>query len=148
MTKDILVKAIDVTKSFDAFKALDKVSLEVRRGEVACIVGPSGSGKSTFLRCINLLERMDEGAIWVNDELMGYRREGDNLHELADKEISRQRRRIGMVFQRFNLFPHQTAVENVMEGPVQVLGQPVAKAREDALALPARVGLSDKANHY
>ncbi|MBD8661898.1 amino acid ABC transporter ATP-binding protein [Rhizobium sp. CFBP 8752] len=148
MTKDILVKAIDVTKSFDAFKALDKVSLEVRRGEVACIVGPSGSGKSTFLRCINLLERMDEGAIWVNDELMGYRREGDNLHELADKEISRQRRRIGMVFQRFNLFPHLTAVENVMEGPIQVLGQPAAKAREDALALLARVGLSDKANHY
>ena len=148
MTKDILIKAIDVTKNFDAFKALDKVSMEVKRGEVACIIGPSGSGKSTFLRCINLLERMDEGAIWVNDELMGYRREGNNLHELSDREISHQRRRIGMVFQRFNLFPHLTAVENVMEGPIQVLGQPAAKAREEALSLLARVGLSDKANHY
>lgn len=148
MTKDILVKAIDVTKNFDAFRALDKVSMEVKRGEVACIIGPSGSGKSTFLRCINLLERMDEGAIWVNDELMGYRREGNNLHELSDKEISRQRRRIGMVFQRFNLFPHLTAVKNVMEGPIQVLGQPPAKAREEALSLLARVGLADKANHY
>ncbi|WP_337269668.1 amino acid ABC transporter ATP-binding protein [Oryzifoliimicrobium ureilyticus] len=148
MTKDILVKAIGVGKNFDAFRALDKVSMEVKRGEVACIIGPSGSGKSTFLRCINLLERMDEGAIWVNDELMGYRRDGNNLHELSDKEISSQRRHIGMVFQRFNLFPHLTAVENVMEGPIQVLGQPAAKAREEAVALLARVGLGDKSNHY
>jgi polar amino acid transport system ATP-binding protein len=145
---DILVKAIDVSKNFGPFKALDQVSMEVVRGEVACIIGPSGSGKSTFLRCINLLERMDGGAIWVNDALMGYRRDGDNLHELSDAEISRQRRRIGMVFQRFNLFPHMTALENIMEGPVQVLGEPVEQARDHALSLLARVGLADKANHY
>ena len=148
MSTDILVKAIDVSKKFDAFQALDKVNLEVRRGEVACIIGPSGSGKSTFLRCINLLERMDGGAIFVNDELIGYRREGDNLHELADADIARQRRRIGMVFQRFNLFPHKTALENIMEGPVQVLGESPAAARAHAVSLLERVGLADKAGHY
>lgn len=104
MNQGILVKAIDVTKNYGTFRALDKVSLEVARGEVSCIIGPSGSGKSTLLRCINLLERMDGGAIWVKDELIGYRRDGNNLHEISDAEISRQRRRIGMVFQRFNLF--------------------------------------------
>ncbi len=148
MNQDILVKAIDVTKNYGHFRALDKVSLDVARGEVSCIIGPSGSGKSTLLRCINLLERMDGGAIWVNDELIGYRREGNNLHEFSDAEISRQRRRIGMVFQRFNLFPHKTAVENIIEGPVQVLGEPVKEARQRALALLERVGLADKANHY
>lgn len=125
MNQDILVKAIDVTKNYGTFRALNRVSLEVARGEVSCIIGPSGSGKSTLLRCINLLERMDGGAIWVKDELIGYRRDGNNLHEISDAEISRQRRRIGMVFQRFNLFPHKTALENLIEGPVQVLGEPV-----------------------
>lgn len=110
MNQDILVKAIDVTKNYGTFRALNRVSLEVARGEVSCIIGPSGSGKSTLLRCINLLERMDGGAIWVKDELIGYRRDGNNLHEISDAEISRQRRRIGMVFQRFNLFPHKTAL--------------------------------------
>ncbi|RVE82804.1 amino acid ABC transporter ATP-binding protein [Sinorhizobium meliloti] len=148
MNQDILVKAIDVTKNYGTFRALDKVSLEVARGEVSCIIGPSGSGKSTLLRCINLLERMDGGAIWVKDELIGYRRDGNNLHEISDAEISRQRRRIGMVFQRFNLFPHKTALENIIEGPVQVLGEPVKEARDRASALLERVGLADKANHY
>jgi polar amino acid transport system ATP-binding protein len=148
MNQDILVKAIDVTKNYGTFRALDKVSLEVARGEVSCIIGPSGSGKSTLLRCINLLERMDGGAIWVEDELIGYRRDGNNLHEISDAEISRQRRRIGMVFQRFNLFPHKTALENITEGPVQVLGEPVKEARDRASALLERVGLADKANHY
>ncbi|WP_248449125.1 amino acid ABC transporter ATP-binding protein [Sinorhizobium meliloti] len=148
MNQDILVKAIDVTKNYGTFRALDKVSLEVARGEVSCIIGPSGSGKSTLLRCINLLERMDGGAIWVSDELIGYRRDGNNLHEISDAEISRQRRRIGMVFQRFNLFPHKTALENIIEGPVQVLGEPVKEARDRASALLERVGLADKANHY
>ncbi|MDW9428019.1 ATP-binding cassette domain-containing protein [Sinorhizobium meliloti] len=148
MNQDILVKAIDVTKNYGTFRALDKVSLEVARGEVSCIIGPSGSGKSTLLRCINLLERMDGGAIWVKDELIGYRRDGNNLHEISDAEISRQRRRIGMVFQRFNLFPHKTALENIIEGPVQVLGEPVKEARGRASALLERVGLADKANHY
>ncbi|MGK9285606.1 amino acid ABC transporter ATP-binding protein [Sinorhizobium meliloti] len=148
MNQDILVKAIDVTKNYGTFRALDKVSLDVARGEVSCIIGPSGSGKSTLLRCINLLERMDGGAIWVEDELIGYRRDGNNLHEISDAEISRQRRRIGMVFQRFNLFPHKTALENITEGPVQVLGEPVKEARDRASALLERVGLADKANHY
>lgn len=148
MNKDILVKAIDVTKNYGHFCALDKVSMEVARGEVSCIIGPSGSGKSTLLRCINLLERMDGGAIWVDDELIGYRREGNNLHQISDAEISRQRRRIGMVFQRFNLFPHKTAIENIIEGPVYVLREPEKEARERASALLERVGLADKANHY
>jgi polar amino acid transport system ATP-binding protein len=148
MKQDILVKAVDVTKNYGDFCALDKVSMEVVRGEVSCIIGPSGSGKSTFLRCINLLERMDGGAIWVNDELVGYRREGNNLHQISDAEISRQRRRIGMVFQRFNLFPHKTAIENIIEGPVHVLGQSAEQARERASVLLERVGLAAKANHY
>jgi polar amino acid transport system ATP-binding protein len=148
MSKNIVVKAVDVTKIFGTFKALDKVSLEIAKGEVCCIIGPSGSGKSTFLRCINQLEKMNSGAIWVNDELVGYRREGNNLHEISDAEMSRQRRRIGMVFQRFNLFPHKTALENIMEGPVQVLREPVGDVRKRAQDLLVRVGLSDKGGHY
>ena len=145
---EVIVKAVDVTKRFDSLVALDSVNLEVRQGEVSCIVGPSGSGKSTFLRCINLLERMDSGGIWVNGELVGFRRDGDKLHELSDEEISRQRRRIGMVFQRFNLFPHMTALENIIEGPVQVMGVPAKEAREFAASLLERVGLADKKDAF
>ena len=148
MSTEIVVKAVDVTKHFGTFAALDKVSLEITKGEVCCIIGPSGSGKSTFLRCINQLEKMSAGAIWVNGALVGYRRDGNNLHEISDLEMSRQRRHIGMVFQRFNLFPHKTALENVMEGPVHVLREPVAEVRKRAQELLERVGLSDKGAHY
>lgn len=143
-----LVKAVDVCKSFGDFQALKKVSLDVERGEVVCIIGPSGSGKSTFLRCINQLERIDSGAIWVDSQLIGYRREGDKLYELRDPDIARQRRPIGMVFQRFNLFPHLTAIQNITEGPIQVLKQNPAKAREKAEELLAQVGLSFKRDAF
>ena len=144
----ILVKAVDVDKTFGTFKALQSVSLDVRRGEVCCLIGPSGSGKSTFLRCINMMERVDGGAIFIDGERLGYRRRGDRLYELSDAEIARQRRRTGMVFQRFNLFPHKTALENVMEGPVVVLREPKAEARERARALLDRVGLGDKLDSF
>jgi polar amino acid transport system ATP-binding protein len=148
MMTEILVKAIDVTKRFGTFTALDKVSLDIKKGSVCCIIGPSGSGKSTFLRCINLLERVDGGTIWIDGELLGYRRAGNKLYEISDKEIARQRRRTGMVFQRFNLFPHRTALENITEGPVHVLKENRKAAEEHARELLARVGLSDKANSY
>ena len=118
-----LVSAVKVGKRFGAVQALEDVTLDVEAGEVVCIIGPSGSGKTTFLRCINQLERIDSGALWLNGELTGYRRVGDALHPLSEKEIARQRRATGMVFQRFNLFPHMTALENVTEGPIQVLKQ-------------------------
>jgi polar amino acid transport system ATP-binding protein len=145
---EILVKAIDVTKRFNSFVALDSVSLDIHKGEVCCIIGPSGSGKSTFLRCINMLERIDGGAIWIGGELLGYRRIGDELHELKDSEIARQRRHTGMVFQRFNLFPHLTALGNVTEGPIQVMKEDRKQAEERARALLERVGLADKADQY
>ncbi len=143
-----LVRAIDVRKTFSGFQALKNVTLDVHRGEVVCIIGPSGSGKSTFLRCINQLERIDGGAIWVNSELIGYRREGNKLYELRDAEIAKQRRPIGMVFQRFNLFPHMTALENIIEGPVQVLKESPASAKARAMELLEMVGLAFKANAY
>jgi polar amino acid transport system ATP-binding protein len=124
------------------------VNLEVEAGTVTCIVGPSGSGKSTFLRCINQLESIDGGAIWVGGELLGYRRRGDQLIELSDGEIARQRLASGMVFQRFNLFAHMTALQNIMEGPVVVQKRRRAEVKEEALALLARVGLAGKADAY
>jgi polar amino acid transport system ATP-binding protein len=116
--------------------------------EVVCVIGPSGSGKTTFLRCINQLERIDAGAIWLDGELTGYRIVGDALHPLSEAEIARQRRITGMVFQRFNLFPHMTALQNVTEGPIQVLKKPPQEARATAMALLERVGLAHKANVY
>ena len=121
-----IVSALRVGKTFGHVAALKDVTLDVATGEVACIIGPSGSGKTTFLRCINQLETIDSGALWVAGELTGYRRQGDALHPLSEAEIARQRRVTGMVFQRFNLFPHRTALENVMEGPVYVKRVPRA----------------------
>jgi polar amino acid transport system ATP-binding protein len=143
-----LVSAVRVGKRFGTLAALEDVTLDVATGEVVCIIGPSGSGKTTFLRCINQLERIDSGALWLDGELTGYRRVGDALYPLSETEIARQRRITGMVFQRFNLFPHMTALGNVSEGPVQVLKMKPVAAREAAMALLERVGLAHKANAY
>ncbi|MGY4298659.1 polar amino acid transport system ATP-binding protein [Bradyrhizobium sp. i1.4.4] len=143
-----IVKAVGVRKSFGSFEALKGIDLEIGRGEVLCVIGPSGSGKSTFLRCINQLESIDDGALWVNGELVGYRLDGHRLYELSEREIARQRLATGMVFQRFNLFPHKTALENVTEGPVQVLKHERKQAEANARELLARVGLSEKYDAY
>lgn len=143
-----IVVAADVRKSFGSVQALDGVSIEIPAGQVLCIVGPSGSGKSTLLRCINQLERIDSGAIWVDGQLIGYRRVGDKLYELTDSEIARQRLTSGMVFQRFNLFQHLTALENIVEGPVTVQRRRRKEAVDEALALLERVGLTAKRDAY
>ncbi|MFF9816005.1 amino acid ABC transporter ATP-binding protein [Streptomyces sp. NPDC014006] len=143
-----MVKAEGVHKNFGALEVLKGINLEVKQGEVFCLIGPSGSGKSTFLRCINHLEKINAGRLYVDGELVGYRQKGDKLYELKDSEVARKRRDIGMVFQRFNLFPHMTAVENVMEAPMQVKGAGKTQARERALQLLERVGLADKARSY
>uniref|UniRef100_A0AAU2VH55 ABC-type polar-amino-acid transporter n=1 Tax=Streptomyces sp. NBC_00003 TaxID=2903608 RepID=A0AAU2VH55_9ACTN len=143
-----MVKAEGVHKSFGPAHILKGIDLEVAEGEVFCLIGPSGSGKSTFLRCINHLEQINAGRLYVDGELVGYRQKGDKLYELKDSEVALKRRDIGMVFQRFNLFPHMTAVENVMEAPVQVKRESKAVARERALKLLDRVGLADKAGNY
>jgi polar amino acid transport system ATP-binding protein len=127
---------------------LGGISLEVRAGEVMCMLGPSGSGKSTFLRCINHLESIDAGRLWVDRELVGYRQAGDKIHELRESEVARKRAEIGMVFQRFNLFPHMSALENVTVGPVHVKHMPKPEAAERAKELLARVGLQDKLASY
>ncbi|MFF4379444.1 amino acid ABC transporter ATP-binding protein [Kitasatospora sp. NPDC001547] len=143
-----MVRAENVHKSYGLVEVLKGIDLEVKQGEVFCLIGPSGSGKSTFLRCINHLEKINGGRLWVDGELVGYRQKGDRLHELKDREVALKRRDIGMVFQRFNLFPHMTAIENVMEAPVQVKGESKAEARERGMALLQRVGLADKAKNY
>jgi len=133
-------------KRFGAVRALEGVGLSAAAGEVVCLIGPSGSGKSTLLRCVNQLERPDAGRIWVGGELVGYRQAGRLLHPLPDAAIARQRLRCGMVFQRFNLFAHRTALQNVLEGPVHVLGR--GRRTAAALALLDRVGLADKRDAY
>ncbi len=143
-----MVKAEGVHKRFGRLEVLCGITLEVGRGEVMCIIGPSGSGKSTFLRTINHLERINRGRLWVDGSLVGYVQRGDKLHELRDKDVARSRAEIGMVFQRFNLFPHKTALENVIEAPRLVRGASKAQATEEATALLARVGLSDKLAAY
>ena len=143
-----MLVARGVHKSFGAFRALQGVDLEVAAGEVLCVIGPSGSGKSTLLRCINQLERPDRGAIWIDGELSGYRRIGETLHALDDLAIARQRLASGMVFQRFNLFAHMTALQNIIEGPVTVQRRERSVVTAEATALLARVGLTDKRDAY
>jgi len=143
-----MVRAEAVHKSFGLSHVLKGIDLEVNPREVFCLVGPSGSGKSTFLRCINHLEKINAGRLYVDGRLVGYRQQGDKLYELKEKEVSAQRRDIGMVFQRFNLFPHMTALENIMEAPIQVKRETKAVARERAQQLLDRVGLGDRIGHY
>ncbi|WP_308932217.1 amino acid ABC transporter ATP-binding protein [Arthrobacter sp. SLBN-112] len=143
-----MVLAEKVSKNFGANKVLRGISLEVGRGQVLCIVGPSGSGKSTFLRCINHLERVDGGRLSIDGELVGYRQKGGKLYELKLSEAAFQRREIGMVFQRFNLFPHLTALENITLAPIRVKGLSKAKAIARANELLERVGLEDKGGAY
>ncbi|MFF0658570.1 amino acid ABC transporter ATP-binding protein [Micromonospora tulbaghiae] len=143
-----MVRAEGVTKRFGPVEVLRGIDLTVASGEVACLLGPSGSGKSTFLRCVNHLERIDGGRLSVDGELVGYRRHGDRLYELKAREVAVRRRDIGMVFQRFNLFPHLTALGNVTEAPVRVLRTPRGRARAEAMRLLDRVGLADRAHHY
>ena len=143
-----MVRAERVYKSFGKVEALRGVDLTVAPGEVTVIIGPSGSGKSTFLRCVNHLEQITAGRLWVDGELVGYRQDGDRTVELAEREVARRRAAIGMVFQRFNLFPHMTALRNVTEAPVRVKRIPPAAADTTARRLLERVGLSDKFGAY
>jgi polar amino acid transport system ATP-binding protein len=143
-----VVSAQKICKSFGSVDVLKGIDLEVHEREVLCLIGPSGSGKSTLLRCINHLEKIDAGRLYVDGVLVGYKQRGDKLHELRESEVALQRKDIGMVFQRFNLFPHMTALENIMEAPIQVRREPKAQVRQRALELLERVGLADKAKNY
>jgi polar amino acid transport system ATP-binding protein len=143
-----IVKAEGVHKSFGRLEVLKGISLDVDQGQVFVLLGPSGSGKSTFLRCINHLEKINAGRIWVDGELMGYREVGGKLHELRESEIVASRAKIGMVFQHFNLFPHMTATENIVLAQRIVLGRRPDEARSRAAELLERVGLGDKVDEY
>jgi polar amino acid transport system ATP-binding protein len=148
MAANAMVRAEAVHKSYGRLEVLRGIDLEVAPKEVMCLIGPSGSGKSTFLRCINHLEKIDAGKLYVDGELVGYVQRGDKLHELSDRDVCRKRSEIGMVFQRFNLFPHMTALGNVTEAPVRVRGETAAVANERGRRLLDRVGLADKIDVY
>lgn len=145
---DVMVRSEHLVKRFGHNEVLRDISLEVKRGEVMCLIGPSGSGKSTFLRCINHLEEISGGRLWVDDELIGYRQKGGKIYELHPKEAAAQRRDIGMVFQRFNLFPHMTALENVIEAPLRVKKMSKKQAIARGQELLERVGLGEKFDAY
>jgi polar amino acid transport system ATP-binding protein len=143
-----MVLAEGVRKSFGLVEVLKGIDLEVDPKQVVVIIGPSGSGKSTFLRCINHLEQINGGRLSVDGDLVGYKQKGDKLYELHDKEIAQKRAQIGMVFQRFNLFPNMSAIENIMVGPIQVKGESKAVVRDRAQKLLDRVGLGDRGDAY
>jgi polar amino acid transport system ATP-binding protein len=144
----LMVDAQRVHKSFGANEVLKGIDLQVEPKQVVCLLGPSGSGKSTFLRCINHLEKINAGRLYVDGELVGYRQEGDKLYELSEKDVAAKRTEIGMVFQHFNLFPHMTALGNVTEAPTRVKGEPRDEVLARARDLLAKVGLADKADAY
>jgi polar amino acid transport system ATP-binding protein len=148
LDSNVIVKAEKVNKSFGRLHVLHDISLEVRKNEVVVIIGPSGSGKSTLLRCINHLEKIDSGHIYVNGHMIGYYEKHGKLYEDSERNIARQRAEIGMVFQRFNLFPHLTVLENIIEAPINVRKTPREQAIAEAERLLARVGLSDKRDNY
>jgi polar amino acid transport system ATP-binding protein len=143
-----LVHAVNVHKSFHGVEVLKGIDIDVAAGEVICLLGPSGSGKTTFLRCINQLETIQGGRIWIDGDLAGYEDKNGRLHRLNDKRIAAQRREIGMVFQRFNLFPHKTALANIMEAPVHVAGTGKAEAERRGRELLERVGLGERCDAY
>ncbi len=143
-----MVRARGVHKFFGDVEVLKGIDLDVAEGEVLALLGPSGSGKSTFLRCINHLEKLDRGSIVVDGQMVGYREHSGRLHELTPQQMALQRARIGMVFQRFNLFGHMSALQNVVEAPIGVLGQKPAVARAKGMELLDRVGLADRADAY
>lgn len=143
-----MISAQNVHKSFGQFEVLKGIDLEVQPGEVACLLGPSGSGKSTFLRCVNHLDKATAGRLYVDGELIGYREKNGILYEISEKQAAKQRSDIGMVFQSFNLFPHRTVVENIIEAPMQVKKVPEDKARKRAMELLDEVGLAAKADNY
>jgi polar amino acid transport system ATP-binding protein len=145
---EAIVRAVGVHKHFGRLQALGGIDLEVPPGSVMCVIGPSGSGKSTFLRCINHLEKVDAGELYVDGELVGYERRGDKLHELRDRQVAGKRSEIGMVFQRFNLFPHMTALANIIEAPIRVKRESRASAIERGRRLLDRVGLSGREEAY
>jgi polar amino acid transport system ATP-binding protein len=144
----VVMRAEDVHKRFGRLEVLKGVSMEVQKGETICVIGPSGSGKTTFIRCVNHLEKIDGGRIEVNGHLIGYRERNGKLVEDSERSIAKQRTQVGMVFQRFNLFPHKTALENVIEAPTRVLGVSRGQAVADAEKLLARVGLEAKRDTY
>lgn len=148
MTSTPMVQAVDVWKSFGSLDVLKGINLEVQKGEVTCLIGPSGSGKSTFLRCVNHLEQVTAGRLYVDGDLIGYREKDGVLYQLSEKDASRQRRDIGMVFQSFNLFGHRTALENIIEAPIHVKGEKPETAKKKAMELLEQVGLAHKAEAY
>ena len=143
-----MVRIRGLRKSFGAKEVLCGIDMDVAPGSVMCIIGPSGSGKSTLLSCINHLERINGGRMWVGGELVGYRERAGKLYELPERKVAKMRARIGMVFQQFNLFPHMTALQNIIEAPIRVKREPAAQARTKAMVLLDRVGLADRAGAF
>ncbi|WP_276651603.1 amino acid ABC transporter ATP-binding protein [Corynebacterium vitaeruminis] len=147
-SQDLMIDAQQVCKSYGSIEVLKGIDIQVKKGQVTCLIGPSGSGKSTFLRCVNHLEKITAGRLYVDGELIGYREKNGVLYEISEKDAARQRSDVGMVFQSFNLFPHRTAIENIIEAPVHVKGIKPAEARAEGMKLLEQVGLAHKADAY